>query len=87
MANATDEPGPSAGEESEDRRPPDGDSVTLRQVEAKARELEAALAGAGEQARNKVKLAALATAASAGLAAYWRRRRRRGATRVEIHRL
>lgn len=84
---ATDQPGRSAGEESEDRRSPNGDSVTLRQVEAKARELEAALAGAGEQARNKAKLGALAAVATAGLAGFWRRRRRRGATRIEIHRL
>lgn len=87
MAPVTDESGRSAGEESEDRRPPNGDSVTLGQVEAKARELEAAVAGAGGQARNKAKLAALATAASVGLAAFWRRRRSRGATKVEIHRL
>lgn len=86
MTPVTDEPGRSAGEEPEDR-PPNGDSVTLGQVEAKARELEAAFAGAGGQARNKAKLAALAAAASVGAASFWRRRRRRGATKVEIHRL
>lgn len=81
MTSAADEPGRSAEEAA--GRP----SVTLRDVEAKARELEEAVAGAGDNARNKAKLAALAAVASAGLVGFWRRSRRRGATKVEIHRL
>lgn len=79
-----DEPARSAEEEAADPR---GPSVTLGQVEAKARELEEALAGARKQAGVKAKLAAAAAVASAGLAVFWRSRRRRGATKIEIHRL
>lgn len=71
----------------EDAVGPGGASVTLGQVEAKARELEAALAGARKQAGVKAKLAAAAAVASTGLAVFWRSRRRRGATKIEIHRL
>lgn len=86
----TGRPSPPAGAESEPR---DGSAAEpgspdlLRRIEAKARELEEAVVGAGGQARKGAGWAALGTAVSAGLAVFWSRRRKRGATRIEIHRL
>lgn len=86
----TDQPRPPVGAESEPR---EGDAAgpdspdLLQQIEAKARELEEAVAGAGAQARKGAGLAVLGAVASAGLAVFRSRRRKRGATRIEIHRL
>lgn len=86
----TDQPRPPAGTESDsqdDSAPEPGSPDLLRLIEAKARELEEAVVGAGAQARKGAGLAVLGAAVSAGLAAFWSRRRKRGAARIEIHRL
>ena len=88
----TGQPRPPAGAESESGDGPAAAAEPespdlLRLIEAKARELEEAVIGAGAQARKGAGLAALGAAASAGLAVFWSRRRKRGATRIEIHRL
>lgn len=86
----TGQPRPPAGAESESGDGPAAEPESpdlLRLIEAKARELEEAVIVAGAQARKGAGLAALGAAASAGLAVFWSRRRKRGATRIEIHRL